>query len=149
MFLGEFNWIDHLNNVIFNYNNTKHTATHCKPFVLFKGFDMNISSSLIFNDENNIQSVRLRIMEYVDSYRREYNQRQYDNLMIGTHVIVARPYSLTRSRRQNTFESLYFLNQYLVIGLEDGYVKIEDLRSGEIKLINRRFLKVIQNPTIN
>ncbi|KAG0438873.1 hypothetical protein DMUE_2827 [Dictyocoela muelleri] len=110
---------------------------------------MNIFSSLIFNEENNIQSVSLRIMEYVDSYRREYNQIQYDNLMIGYHVIVARPYSLTRSRRQHTFESLYFLNQYLVIGSEDGYVKIEDFRYGEINLINQRFLKVIRNPTIN
>ncbi|KAG0442336.1 hypothetical protein DMUE_0348 [Dictyocoela muelleri] len=100
--INQFNWESRLDNIIFQYNNTKHRATHCKPFILFKGFDINISSGVLYNTENNIQSVKLRLMEYVDSYRREYNIRQFDNIMLGSKVLVAKPYSLNNSRKKKT-----------------------------------------------
>ncbi|KAG0442753.1 Pro-Pol polyprotein [Dictyocoela muelleri] len=141
--IGSFNWIDYLDNVVFYYNNTKHTATQCTPFILFKGFDMRPGFSSN-NIVNSIEDVRLRIIKYTDTYRREYNLRQYDNIGIGSIVLVSKPYNVNKVRINHTFDSLYYDNHYYVRGIDGENFTIQDSVSGEIKIINRRFLKLFQ-----
>ncbi|KAG0425219.1 Gag-Pol polyprotein, partial [Dictyocoela muelleri] len=65
MAYGEFNWTKKIDNIVFHYNNTKHTATGCKPFVLFKGFDLDQMSSNVYNQDNSIANIQSHIYEYV------------------------------------------------------------------------------------
>ncbi|KAG0429948.1 Pro-Pol polyprotein [Dictyocoela muelleri] len=142
---GRFDWISHIDNVVFHYNNTKHTATGCKPFVLFKGFDIDSNFGQVFNQNNTINNIQDHICEYVDTYRREYNIRQYENIEIGSIVMLARPYNLKRARRNHVFESIYYPSEYSVIGILDNKFKIQNITSGEIITAKRRYLKFLRN----
>ncbi|KAG0442635.1 Pro-Pol polyprotein [Dictyocoela muelleri] len=143
--IGCFNWINHIDKVVFLYNNTNHRATRCKPFVLFKGFDIDLFSNNSFNDNNNIAIVRSRIMDYIDSFRREYIMRQYDEISLFSIVIVARSYNFNKLRRRHTFESLYYPNNFLVVDIESDSVKIRDTITGDEKVVSRRQIKLISN----
>ncbi|KAG0440993.1 hypothetical protein DMUE_1370, partial [Dictyocoela muelleri] len=108
MAYGEFNWTKKIDNIVFNYNNTKHTATRCKPFVLYKRFDFDQMSSNVYNQDNSIANIQSHIYEYVDTYKREYNIRQYGNINVGSIVLLARLYNINRVRRNHVLDSLYF-----------------------------------------
>ncbi|KAG0433365.1 Pro-Pol polyprotein, partial [Dictyocoela muelleri] len=122
---GIFNWVQFLERVVFEYNNLSHSATGLKPFVLFKGFDIE------FHKNNptriNESDVRIRLSDYVNKYRREYEIRQRDIINIGSIVILVKPYSLSFVRRQ-ALECLYYEDLFEVISIVNEKCEIRNTR---------------------
>ncbi|KAG0439587.1 hypothetical protein DMUE_2328 [Dictyocoela muelleri] len=120
--IGAFNWIVYIDQVVFYYNNTKHTATHCTPFFLFKGFDMRpgfYSTNIV----DTIENVSLRIINYTDTYRREYNLRPYDNISVGSIVLVSKHYNVTKCE-----EIMCLTPCIMIISILYGILMVEILK---------------------
>ncbi|KAG0440257.1 Pro-Pol polyprotein [Dictyocoela muelleri] len=127
---NEFDWINKIDKVVFHYNNNKHRATGMKPFVLFKGFDQNFLGVSEVNNSKNLYDTKIRLLEYVETYRREYNLRSNSILRINDKVIMVNPYRL--NVRRATFESIYFDDVYFITNIISEKIIIQKVDSIEI-----------------
>lgn len=110
-------WIDHIDNILENYNNTSHRATGTKPFILFKCYDP--SSDLFvrnFSNDLDFETIQLRIFRYIQKWKDEYNNRAIlQRFSNGDTVMIAKNYNLRYFNRVGALESLYESNNYIVI----------------------------------
>ena len=60
-----------IDEVVYHYNCTIHSATRQKPMVLYRGYDPAVFSSQYINNNEYIQRARINLMEYIESYRAE------------------------------------------------------------------------------
>ncbi|KAF7689094.1 Pro-Pol polyprotein [Cucumispora dikerogammari] len=119
------NWVSILDNVVYQYNTVKHKATDLSPFVLFKGFDPINPNWNNPDDFFKIQQVRNHFAKYVESYRREYNERiNTTALNIGDRVLLARDFNPKFKRRSHALESYYHEETFIIALLNNGYALI-------------------------
>ncbi|KAG0427963.1 Pro-Pol polyprotein [Dictyocoela muelleri] len=119
--LNEFNWIKKIDKIVYFYNNSFHRATGIKPFILFKGYDANIFN--IINDRiNDSETARLRLLQYIETYRRELNFTATQSLEINSRVLLLKPYNLNIRRR--TFDSIYYDNIYIILEINENHILI-------------------------
>ncbi|KAG0434340.1 hypothetical protein DMUE_5222 [Dictyocoela muelleri] len=125
------------------YNNTIHLATKANPFILFKNFDYCSFSN--YDPQNNIDAniIRQRLMEYVSSYRREFEIRSRETININSRVLLVRPYNGLTSRRQYLWESLYYPEVYIVNYIDGEYCIMINSETGAISKAHLQCLKLI------
>ncbi|KAG0430174.1 hypothetical protein DMUE_5687 [Dictyocoela muelleri] len=139
------NWIGNLDRIIFLYNDSKHRATGVKPFILFKNFDYSSFSTYNPSSNTNINLIKQRLIEYVNTYRREYEIRAREIITLNSIVIMVRPYNAFRCRRTDPLGSLYYPDNYTVTSIEGEYCLLRNNSNLSVVRANIKCLKPIIN----
>lgn len=136
---NQFDWCNHIDRVVYWYNNTTHRSTGMKPFVLFKGFDSELLNNM--NTSNFSEETKLKLLNYVETYRREFSVRSSQSIRIGDKVLLIKPYNPIARKR--ALESLYFDETYIIqeINGEKALIKAETVN--EVKQASIRCIKKI------
>ncbi|KAF7698634.1 Transposon Tf2-11 polyprotein [Cucumispora dikerogammari] len=66
-------YVDVLDDIVFQYNKTKHKTTRLSPFVLFKGYDSSDTTWQYQDNSFDIQRVRANYARYVLAYKTAYD----------------------------------------------------------------------------
>ena len=94
-------YIDVLDDIVFQYNTSKHRATKQPPFLLFKGFDPTDRNWTEGNKFFELQEIRDRYLRYAAGYKKAYDERMgVVELNINDRVIVAKGFNPAFSRRR-------------------------------------------------
>lgn len=136
---NQFDWYNHIDRIVYYYNNTAHRSTGMKPFVLFKGFDSELLNNM--NASNHSEEAKLQLMNYVETYRRELSLRNSDLARVNDKVLLVKPYNPVARRR--ALESIYFNEVYIVQEINGESVLIESEATNENKQVSIRCLKKI------
>ncbi|KAF7685576.1 Transposon Tf2-8 polyprotein [Cucumispora dikerogammari] len=101
-YLGTDNrrYVDLLDDIVFQYNKTKHKATRLSPFVLFKGYDPFDTTWQYQDNFFDIQRVRANYASYVLAYKTVYYERvAAQNICVGGRILIAKEFGRMLRRR--------------------------------------------------
>lgn len=139
-------WIDHLDDIISNYNNCTHSATGIKPFVLFRSSDRSARRYLHgMRERNDINQIRQRVKDYIDKWKTEYERRvNQSSLQIGDRVLVAIRYRRALNQTiHGLFDNLYENGIWEIIENEENHFIISNIENREIKRVRKCLVKKI------
>lgn len=122
------NWVDHLDRIVYYYNNNKHRATGIKPFVLFKAHDSSIGKKITELPQNMRENTINRLTQYVETYRREVATLVGQEISAGDYVLVMKPYNV----RRGALDSLYYEGRFKVVEISGTNVNVEGERIANI-----------------
>ncbi|KAF7690729.1 Pol polyprotein [Cucumispora dikerogammari] len=77
-------YVDVIDDIVFQYNKTKHKATRLSPFINFKGYDPSDTTWQYQDNFFDIQRVRANCARYVLAYKTVYDERvAAQNICVG------------------------------------------------------------------
>ena len=159
-------WIDHLSEVVYKYNITKHRATNQSPFMLFyghPGFNSSIVEPVIEEDLahdsldyetwdfNEIQNTSAAIenaarehhSEYRNAMIRQANPNTTDRRFeVGDIVLLKVDFDNNTQNRRMPFNGFFEDGRYIVVELlSNNMLKIRNERTEETKNVFRSRLR--------
>ena len=90
----ENKYISILDEVVYQYNCTKHSATKHKPMINYRGYDPAVFNSTYNNNSEYILQARINLMDYIERYRAEAQLIQNENFVQGDLVKVLKEYKV-------------------------------------------------------
>ena len=138
---GNRRYIDALQQIVYQYNSSKHRATGETPFILYRGHDPRSGS----NNECmfNVMSIKARYLQYIEGFRNEYDKKyRVQDVLCGDRVLVAKEFRSRVSTREAALESFYETGVYIVRGVYDTFVIVEDQDGNESQFHIRRIKKI-------
>ena len=114
-------WIEHLQDIIYNYNNTPHRSTGVKPFILFRTHDPSADLYLQNLDINfDFEQIQTKMFLYIQKWKDEYDSRQFRrNFNVGDRVLIAKNYNLRYIRRNGALDLFYEEEHYIIIEMNN------------------------------
>jgi len=133
--IGSNRWIDNHRRIVYQYNNTIHTATKQKPFFIYRG----TSNNIIRNSVDNIinyNDLRNNYINYAAKYTSEYNNRvRSEEIVIGDRVLLSKDFDTNIQTRRNPLDSFYYDEIYT---LESKNIYCANIKgpNGEIRSVH-------------